>query len=569
VNSFKTPILKVTVLLALAFLLALGCADKPKDPNANIEPNTFISSYNIDITPDSATFYWTTVYWRGSDADGEPVVYCFWLDPAVKDTTNETSARVRLQYDEANPSHTFYVICRDNLNGWDATPAAVELTLNDVRHGDQFNPQTEAITVPPDGAATSQAVSFTVSSLSLGGIITRFEYAVDDPTTWTAKTPDIISGNTATAAILLGPAELSLGTHVVYIRGVDNMGNVDQSPVTVSIDCLDTFTPELVVSVADGQSYIVPFTDPTIPNFTVTFVATVDFYYGVVDSFVVMTSRMDTLRTMTPELNLGDLAADSYWVQVSVYDHAGNSTVSDTVHFSIVELPAGDGVLCVNGVDWLTYGAQNIAQWSIGTPWGNRTHYKTWDLFDTTPVDDVPLMADSLLGIGSIPAWMFDTTFFNAIVWMGNEYGGDEVYWNERQTEIMAYLAMGGNIILPTRYARDFFFTDLATYCGIIDADWIPGASPTALTAQVDSLTAISSIGSHSLSDIPMTDNPNNVWIYEADVAPGAHDGFITLPNGPGGGGGFCFIAGRNYRWNHDELKANFDVILRYYFGIM
>jgi len=432
-----------------------------------------------------------------------------------------------------------------------------------------FLPNTDALTVPPNGATTSRGVPFAISGRDVDGIVAAFQWAMDDPSTWTEFAPSVITVGSSIGEIILRPNVLTLGAHTIFFRAVDNMGNVDPSPLSVSINCEAGFAPEVSLSIKDGQSFIVPFTEPVITGFTVTITATVDFYYGAIDSFVVSTSQGQSMTTTETEVNLGDLGSGSYWVDVTAYDAAGNSTPTGQYNFSIVELPAGDGVLCVNGVDWSTYSSENVPVWENGTPWGNRTHYKTWDLFDTTPLNDVPLMADSLLGVKSIPAWMFDTTFFDAIVWMANEYGGDEAFWNERQTEIMAYLAMGGNIILPTRYARDFFFADLATYCGIIDADWNAGVNPAALTAQVDSLTDITSIGSNSLSDIPVTDNPNNVWIYEAAVAPGAHAGFITLPNGPGGGGGFCFIAGRNYRWNQTDLKANFDVILRYYFGIL
>ena len=570
-NSFKKSILGVTGFLALAFLLVFGCADTPEDPAPNVEPDTFISSYNIDITPDSASFYYATVYWRGSDFDGETQEYIYWVDSDAPDTTLESSVRFRAEFSEATPTHTFSVKSRDNMNTWDQTPATVVLSMDDVRHGDQFNPQTVAVSVPANGSETSQAVNFAISASDLDGFITEFEYAIDDPTAWTSVPPDFTTGNGGTVEILLSPAdstELAVGTHTLYFRGVDNMGHVDESPVSVSINCLDTFAPELSVSISDGQSYIVPFTDPTLVDFTVGFSATVDFYYGIVDSFVVITSFGDTLSTTETSLILGDLSAGAYWIDVTVYDAAGASTPSGPVNFIIVELPAGDGVLCVNGVDWGTYGSQIIDLWDGGSPWGNRTNYKCWDLFDTTPVGSVPDMADSLLGYGSIPSWMFDTTFFDAITWIGNNYSGDLAYWEDSEADIMAYLEMGGNIILPVRFGDLFFFDDLAAYTGIVADSWVaPGAD--ILTAQDVRLTDLNVVQGQANWLMPDTDNPDNVWIYEAStVAPGKHAGFITLPNGEAGGGGFCYIAGRSYRWNQTDLKANIDVILNTFFGI-
>jgi hypothetical protein len=40
------------------------------------------------------------------------------------------------------------------------------------------------------------------------------------------------------------------------------------------------------------------------------------------------------------------------------------------------------------------------------------------------------------------------------------------------------------------------------------------------------------------------------------------------LPDGIGGDGAFCYIAGRPYRWNYDDLRTNFEVILRYFLGM-
>lgn len=560
----------MTGLLALALLLAFGCADTPKDPDANRAPDTFISSYSINTAPDSSTYYGVTVYWRGSDIDGETDLYRYWVGTGDTTTTTETRATVALSFPSSTTTYSFYAQARDNINGWDPTPAMVTIDMNDVRDitNPTFMPNTEASTVPPNGASTSRAVPFAISGTDVDGIVTTFEWAVDDPTTWTQVTPDVITVSSSIGEILLTPTDLSLGAHTVYFRAIDNMGNADPSPLTVSIICEAGYAPELSLSILDGQSFIVPFTDPILPDFTVGFTGTVDFYYGRIDSFVVTTSEGQSLVTTDTEVNLGDLGSGSYWVDVSVYDAAGASSASGHVNFSIVELAAGDGVLCVNGVDWATYGSQIIDLWDTGSPWGNRTHYKCWDLFDSTPTGSVPDMADSLLGYGSIPAWMFDTTFFDAISWIGNEYAGDIAFWEERETEIMDYLNMGGNLLLPVRFGLDWFFADLEAYTGIDPDSWVAPAADI-LTARDVRLTNITSVQNQANWYVCNVNNPDNVWIYEAaTAAPGMQAGFVTLPNGEGGGGAFCYIAGRPYRWNQTDLKANIDVVLNTFFGI-
>ncbi len=560
----------MTGLLALAFLLAFGCAETPEDPDSNRLPHTFISSYSINTAPESGTNYDVTVYWRGSDLDGEPAGYRYWVGAGDTTETTETSATVSMDFPNTTTTYVFYAQAKDNMNEWDATAAQVVVDITEVRDitDPAFLPNTIGVTVPPNGASTSRGVPFAISGTDVDGIVPTFEWAVDNTDTWTSVVPDVIDVSASAAAIVLGPADLSLGAHTVYFRATDNMGNVDPSPVSVAIVCVAGFAPELTVSVTDGQSFIVPYTNPSLPDFTISFAATVDFYYGQVDSFVVITSAGDSLNTSETELNLGELSSGSFWVDVTTYDAAGNSTASGQINFSIVELPAGDGILCVNGVDWPTY-SQAGPMWTDGVPWGNRTHFKTWDLFDSSPIYSGTDFGDSLLGKGGgVPAWMIDTVFFKAISWFGNNYSGDFAYWEDIETEIIAYLEMGGNILLPARYGADWFFDDLATYCGIVAGSWeSPGAD--ILTAKVGTLTDILEESGQSLWEIPMTDNPDNLWIYEAaTVTPGGHAGFITLPNGNGGGGGFCYIAGRSYRWDNPSLKANVDVILNTYFGI-
>jgi hypothetical protein len=161
VNLFKIPLVKVIGLLALAMLLAAGCTDTPEEPEANAEPNTFITSYNIGISPDSSTYYATIVYWRAADPDGQALRFVYWLDddagdPVIpEDTTFDTSVRMSLNFPTGTETYMFYVRTQDNLGAPDPTPASIEIDMTTVRSLDEFVPTTTAITVPPNGASTS------------------------------------------------------------------------------------------------------------------------------------------------------------------------------------------------------------------------------------------------------------------------------------------------------------------------------------------------------------------------------------------------------------------------------
>jgi hypothetical protein len=574
VNSLKKFIPKVAALLALALLLAAGCADTPEDPDTNIRPDTFISSYNIDTSPDSASFYYVNFYWRASDRDGRAIAYRYWVDTGDSTETFDTNVAVRLEFPNSTTTYTFYVQAKDNSDEWDATPASRFIDITDTRDitDPAFLPSTAGVTVPPNGASTSRGVPFAISGTDVDGIVTDFQWALDDPTSWTSVTPDVIDVSSSVGTITLGPDTLTLGPHIVYFRAVDNMGNVDPSPLSVSINVEAGFAPELALSVRDGDPFVVPHTTPILDTLEITYTATVDFYYGAISSYYVSTSTGVNDTTTDASITLTDLSDGSYWIKVTANDVGGNST-ADSVNFNVVALQPDQGILGINGVDWPTY-SRAPAFWSNAVPFGEAPNWKWWDLFLAPPGGGRPF-GDSLLGTGSVPTWMFSTTYFSAIAWMGNNYSGDQDFWIERQDEIMAYLNMGGHLILAARYGETWFldadenpWDELNTYAGVDPDGWqrAPSGGWT-LVAVADSLTDVDRLASQSLCDWATITGANTTRLYKpSDTDYDSYAaGFIAEP---AGSGKFVFIAGREYRWDRDEFKANLDVIYRLYLGV-
>jgi hypothetical protein len=576
--------IKILGLVVFSLLLAVNCAKEGTAPEENIPPNTSIGPFSINNTPVEGTLYTTNLNWGGSDIDGAIYWYEWRIiadtgdslylydyhtdengDTVSVDTTNisnwqvgqSVSLSLVLDFPTWEYSYTFEVRAQDNDHAFDPTP--VSLSISQANAGENTPPQTTIITGPPNGAATGPGIYFSIGGSDDNGSVVSIQYRVDDGD-WVTLAA---ASNIANFII----RDLDVGARTIYFRSVDNYGAVDPTLVSVSVVVYDTFAPEIALNILDGQSFIVPFTSPEMEELAISFTATVDFYYGAIDSYIVVTSEGDDINTTESQFVFQNVGAGNYWIDVTAYDAGGGSTATGHINFSVVELPAGDGILCINGCDWSSY-PQAVVMWDDGVPWGNREHFKCWDLFDTTPFGDVPDFTDSLLGTGSIPEWMFDTTFFDAISWFANAYSGDDAYWDERHDAIMSYLEMGGNILLPTRYGSIFFFDELATYTGIVADSWVsPGGD--SLVAKVGILGNILVESAQSLWEIPLTDNPDNVWIYEAvNVAPDMQAGFVTLPNGNGGGGAFCYIAGRSYRWDNPSLKAAVDVIMETYFGI-
>lgn len=580
--------LKIIGLLLLASLLVVNCAEEGEKPQANVPPTPFITGYQMAVAPIASYTYPVTIYWGATDPDGYIMQYRWRAfegdgDSLYSGETNlsrwqmisDVTATISLDFPNLQQHYIFQVSAQDNLREWSETPAAITISRTGVI-GFNYPPNT-IIEEPPNGAVTGAGIRVVVRGEDVDGVMDTIEYQVDDEATWSKAAANVVAGS---GVVLV--RGLSAGAHTIKFRAHDNFGAVDPSPASVSVVVDNTLAPELALSLKDGDKLVVPFTNPEIEELVITIDATVDFYYSFIDSFRVYSSTgsliryinlidtfyviagSETLDVSAGTVPLFNVEAGDQWVEVIAYDIGGSSTTSDTVNFEVIEVQAGDGVFCVNGIDWATYGSQARNVWLNGVPWGNRTHFKWWDLFVVPPAGGRPY-SDSLLGVGAPPTWLFDTLFFDAIIWFGNNFGGDLAYWVELEPTILTYMQNGGNVLLATRMGSSFFGDDLTAYAHV--SSWA-AANPTSLVSVVDSLTNITRIGSQSLTEIPTTDGHSSVTVLYNPSGGTSHAGFIVMPNGIAGGGEFCFIAGRNYRWTNSLLKSNIDVILRYYIGI-
>jgi hypothetical protein len=119
VKVLRNPILIVVGLLALALIVTLGCNDKPKAPETNAEPNTIITTYQINTLPDSGTVFTVTVYWRAYDIDGQAEYYRYWVGASnvpdnAKTGTYDTFASLQMDFATNANIYTFNVQARDD-----------------------------------------------------------------------------------------------------------------------------------------------------------------------------------------------------------------------------------------------------------------------------------------------------------------------------------------------------------------------------------------------------------------------------------------------------------------------
>jgi len=574
VNSFKNPFLLVMGMLALALFLVSACSDSPEDPKPNLEPNTIITTYNVNALPDSASLFTITVYWRASDADGQAEKYRYWIgaiDAAddVKTETFETNYSTRLEFASEEDDYLFNVQARDNRGVWDPTPASVHLRLQDIRRGTTFAPNTEGLTVPPNGVLTSRGVHFVVVGTDIDGFVPTMQWAVDDPSVWTSVTPQTVLDRQSTLELDLLPATIStVGPHVIYIRSIDNYGNIDESPLTISIVAVDTLVPDLYVTsgAIPNAFYFLPAGGSTADLTTgwdgdaSWYYSTLRYRFAVDDTAAWSEWQVGTQGTST------GIPAGMHIFYVQAIDLAGNTAIYST-NFGIGQMSGERGILLVNGINWPQYSAEAIPLYESTGPTGGLP-FQFWDLFGDGSSYYPPNLASVFKGSGAIPG---DTLgHYSSMVMLTNNYNGDLEVYLPMMPLIMSYLNAGGNILLATRFGANFLTTDLLAYGGTGDTLQFNniGVNPSSggLVAVAPGLVDIGSIGGWSLSDLmaPPPTNPVYTVLFNTPNYEESIGGIMIAPENKGK---FVFLAGRPYRYDFDAMAIDFHYILTNYFG--
>ena len=145
---------------------------------------------------------------------------------------------------------------------------------------------------------------------------------------------------------------------------------------------------------------------------------------------------------------------------------------------------------------------------------------------------------------------------YNKVIWIGNNFSGDLAFYNP--TQVLEYVQNGGNFLLATRLATNFFDTQLRNYCGISS---ITGDQTiTTLTALDNNLVNMSSVGTNSLVHlVSLAANSEATLIFDDLVSNTFYAGFRINKLDDGN---FIFISGRPYRFNSTASFANYDFII-------
>ncbi len=558
-NSFKIPILFLVGLLALGLIMVGGCAKKAQAPNENVAAETFITTYHVDIAPDSATYYFVTVFWKYSDKDGEALEYRYWTNvDTAKVRTFDTTVRLRFNFPDANTVDTFYVEARDNRGVYDSSPAYTAISPGGDRNLAEFSPETNVINFT-NGILTSAGINVTFSGSDIDGIVRTYQYMLDTDTLWRSVDNDPVS-NTATLVI----DSIPLGARTLAVRATDNLGQLDRSPAEVSFVVVDTLRPDLSVTAGaiPNAFYFLP-QGGTSTSVATTWSADASWYYSTLTYHFAVddTSTWSAWQEATSTV-LEGLGSGTHNFYIEARDLAGNKTLYSTT-FGVGAFVGDRGILLINGIDWPTY-PEAVTMYENHALWGSH-NVKFWDLMPHSGA--YPPVLDSIK-VGTNGAVPGDSLkYYSTALFAMNGYGGDDAVWNSMQPLIESYLNAGGKVLLASRYATLFIKGNLLTYGltgGSLEFNEV-GVNPAGLIAVAPGLINQPRTSSISLTDLlAIPTDPNVTILFNATGYSNSVGGILITP---ASGGKFGFVAGRTYRFNFTAEAANYDTLLARYFG--
>jgi hypothetical protein len=456
----KFKIFLNSILLAAFLLFMISCeAEDPGEPKANLTPETYISEASPGNT--------TSISFYGTDKDGFVDMFHYQWD-GDNDWTETIGNSVTVEGIFANQTEvrTFYVKGIDDAGDEDPTPAEISLTATNAL------PETEITGGPEFGKESGEDVIFTFSGkdVEANGSILKYEYTMDDLDNWIETDVDNAQ------ATFLG---LSAGAHTFYVRAIDNLEGKDPSPAQIAFVVVGgKYAPTLInqSAVSDGGGWFAG------AELTFAWSAVTATYYGTLPeapySFALNDSTNFDMNA-TNAMASGWTASSSYKVTPTAGNHTMYIKVRDTaggvslmsISFGAADAAFDQGILVVNGISHV-YGSELTDMLDASAFWNTYT-VDFWDLFGDMGGTAITLPAtvnNYVGGGGPVPADVMGR--YSTIVWLGNNYQGDIDYWN--LSPAIQYLNAGGNLILASRLAADFFTADLDAYLNI---GWREGAS--------------------------------------------------------------------------------------------
>jgi PKD repeat protein len=246
----------------------------------------------------------------------------------------------------------------------------------------------------------------------------------------------------------------------------------------------------------------------------------------------------------------------SYTVSLTVSD--GTQQHTRKIENCVTVLGTTADILVVNGIAYATYGAQMKNLYDSSACFGSH-EVDLWDLFGdqcynwatNSQIKSVRMYSRD------IPASILK--LYDKVIWLGNSYSGDEVFFNADQ--VLEYIANGGNFLLATREGGDFLKPVLKTYCGITSISGL--SSLPKLISMDDSLVNVQAVGTNDRNQFVQLDASSEaIPIFDDNAATNFIAGFRIKKLNEGA---FIYIAGRPYRFVNSALYHNYNYIIKNY----
>ncbi len=225
-------------------------------------------------------------------------------------------------------------------------------------------------------------------------------------------------------------------------------------------------------------------------------------------------------------------------------------------------------LLLVNGIAFDVYGDEIYNAYQ-NMSFLNEFDFDFWDCMET-PTKPYPTILPNTSGHGIIPDALLGQ--YKNVVWFGNNYLGDLNIWSD--TSIQQYLNAGGNVILVTRYARDFLTLQMKQNLGIT---WVgePGNTIANCISTYSGLVNMRIPGGQSATAVfnPSLTATDARLLFKETTSFAEEKGLGVWYNPANGGtynqngGQLILINGRPYRYNFDDFSKNMEYVLTHFFG--
>jgi hypothetical protein len=459
---------KLTLYFSIIILIIFSCEKIGKPPESNNPPETFILSYEIspiaelDSLGNPTLFHKTTVYWNGSDIDGQIKSFLFSTDSLVFDKTTQSQHDFFFNYSSPSTMYKIWVKAVDDLGAEDTTPALSKIQLNL-----NIEIETTILDGPPNGAEVSSAVRFKINATSNFGKIKYISYKVDDGI-WTNKEVDLFGTTT------IDFTGMSTGVRTIYFAGKIFENQQDGTPAVTTVIVREGFSPIIINKSPTGPGggwyagYPLRFAWST----------SVEHYYGILPlqpySFAFDDSTNFNKNSNFPLASGWNSNTSSEYVPntghhnfyLKVRDNSGGIALFE-IDFDAAPPFGLEGILVVCGVQASVRGSLIIDKINTGAYWGSLI-VDFWDIFGdmNNPQPEFTLPSNAVyVGGGSGIMDPANMAPYSTIVWLGDNKNEDLEIWIN--SPIIEYLNAGGNIILASRMAEYFLSEELENYLNI------------------------------------------------------------------------------------------------------